>query len=206
MADKLVTKEQVKARVEVSDAGDDALIDELIEQVTDWIQEYTGRQLVSVDNVTYVVDTAPGSAIAVPRGIRAVDSLGIALSDQPDSGGSYTAIAAADILLRPSPIDRKPGWPATSILIRGTTARLGVGYLNGASIVGDVGFATVPPEIQAVCIDAVVAAFNARTSGASDVIGADDAAIAPWSRFFSWGSPQRQTLNRYRAGAGMGIA
>lgn len=203
MADKLVTEAQVKTRLGITDATDDGLIGELIEQVTDYIQTYTGRQLVATSGVTYVVDTAPGSAIEVPRGIRAVTALSVASSDQPDTGGSYTAIAAADVLLRPAPIDRQPGWPATSILIRGTYARLGRGWINGATVTGDWGFAAVPPAIQAVAIDVVTAAYVVRRQGASGVIGADETAVTPWAAYFAWGSPQRQTLLRYRAGQGI---
>lgn len=207
MADQLVTPAQVKARIEVTDANDDSLIVELIEQVTDWIQEYTGRKLIAAADQTYVIDTAPGSVIDFPLGIRNVDSLGVALADQPDAGGSYTSIDAADILLRPTLLDRKPGWPATSIVIRGTSARLGQGYLNGARVVGDVGFLTVPPEIQAIAIDAVALAFYNRQAGSSDVIGADDSPMTPWARYFTAGSAQMRTLGRYRAAGGdVGIA
>jgi len=205
MADQLCTTAQVKARDEIVDAADDAVLSELIDQVTDFIQEFTGRKLVPEAGATYVVDTGAGSTIHVARGIRAVTSLGIASSDQPETGGTYTAVAAGDILLRPSSIDRKPGWPATRILLKGSSVGRLAAVLNGAQIVGDFGFAAVPPEIQAIAIDAVVAAFNARTSGASEVIGADQVASVPWSRFFADGTPQLRTLQRFRAGYSMGI-
>lgn len=204
MADQLCTTAQVKVRLKITDGTDDALISELIDQVTDWIQEYTGRKLVPEAAATYVVDTAAGSEIPIPRGIRAVTTLEIATADQPDTGGTYTAITSADVLLRPSSMFRKPGWPATRILIRGTTPRLST-TINGARIVGDFGFAATPPSIAGVAMDAVVTAYTARQGGASAVIGAQDTAIVPWGVYFSKGSPQRATLDRYRAGANMGI-
>jgi hypothetical protein len=201
MADQLVTKAQVKARLGITDVTDDALIDELIEQVTDWVQEYTGRKLVAEAGATYYVDTGPGSVIQVPRGIRLVTTLGIATTDQPDTGGTYTTVTST-VVLRPSSMDRRPGWPATEIWLVGSAPRL-VEAINGAKIVGDFGFATVPPEIQGVAIDAVVSAYTTRRAGASSQLGADELATGAWSTFFGWGSPQRGTLMRYRAGRGI---
>lgn len=204
MADQLCTTAQVKNRLQNAAAGvafsatDTTTIGELIDQVSDWIQEFTGRKLVPEAGATYVVDTSAGSTIEIKRGIRAVTTLSIATTDQPDAGGVYTAVAAADILLRPASIDRKPGWPAMRILIRGSSAGILSPVLNGAKIVGDFGFAVTPPAIAAVTIDAVVAAFQSRKNGASGVIGADGNAIVPWGSFFSRGSPQRGTLERFR--------
>jgi len=202
MADQLVTTAQVKTRLSITDAGDDALISELIDQVTDWIQDFTGRHFIAEVAATYIVDTTAGSVIQVRRGIRTVTTLEVASSDQPDTGGTYTAVAAADILLRPSPMDRRPGWPATRILIRGTTGRLTTA-LNGARIVGDFGFVSVPPNLQAVALDAVATAYTDRMAGDSDVAGPDASPVAIWARFFAPGTVQRATLERYRSGAGI---
>lgn len=202
MADQVVTAVQVKARLEITDATDDALIGELIDELTDWMQDITGRKLVPEAGATYYFDTGPGSVIRVPRGIRVVTSLGYASTDQPDAGGVYTAVAAADVLLRPLAVDRKPGWPATEIWIRGTTGVLSAA-LNGAKVVGDYGFAAAPPTIQAVALDAIVTAYTSHRGGASDVIGADGSVIFPWAKYFSAGTPQLATVMRYR---GVGIS
>lgn len=208
MPDQLVTLAQVKARLfptGLVDATDDTLIGELNDQVTDYVQELTGRHFIAEVAASYVVDTAAGSVIEVRRGIRAVTSLSVASSDQPDTGGVYTAIAAADILLRPSSIDRRPGWPATRILIRGSAGRLATA-LNGAVIVGDFGFAAVPPTVQAIALDAIVTAYTARQAGDSDAVGSEASPLAVWARYFAPGTVQRATLERYRAGPSMGIA
>lgn len=203
MADQLVTLAQIKTRLAVTDATDDTLLGELNDQAADYIQELTGRKFVAEAGATYYVDTRPGSVIRVRRGIRTVTSLSLATSDQPDNGsGTYTAVAAADIALRPPSLDRKPGWPATEIWILGTTGRLSLA-INGAKIVGDFGFATVPPAVQAIALDAITAAYTARQAGDSDAIGADASPVAVWARMFSEGTAQRETLNRYRAGAGI---
>jgi len=210
LADQLATLAQVKARINpagVSDTVDDTLITELIEQVSDWVEHFTGRKLVPVTSTTYVVDTQSGYVLRFPIGVRTVSALGVNTSaHQPDTGGSYTAVSAANILLRPTASELPSGWPATEIRISraATTGPLRFANIeNGASVTGTFGFAATPPDIQAVTIDAVVAAYQSRKNGASGVIGADGDAIIPWVSFFSKGSPQRATLERYRY-VGMG--
>ena len=202
MADQLCTTAQVKARLRITDATDDTLISELIDELSDWLQHETGRKLVADASQTYYFDTRAGYVLHIPRGLRTVTSLGVALTAQPDSGGTYTTVAATDYLLRPKVQDAAGGWPFTEIWIsRGTLAGTITRFAtvqNGAKIVGDFGFATTPPDIQGVAIDAVVAAYQSRENGVSGVIGADDGAIAPWASFFGRGSPQRRTVDRYR--------
>jgi hypothetical protein len=202
----LVTLAQVKARifpVGLVDTGEDTLLAELIGQSTDYIQGLAGRTFVPEPAATYVVDTASGSVIEVRRGIRSVTALGVATSDQPDSGGTYTSVALSDVLLRPNAMERPPNWPPTRILLRGT----GVGRLatamNAAQITGDFGFAAVPPVVQAIALDAVAAAYTAKAAGDSDTIGADGSPVAVWARMFAQGTEQRATLDRFRAGAGI---
>jgi hypothetical protein len=204
-ADQLCTTAQVKARLfpaGVTDNGDDTLISELIDQVSSWIEGYTGRKLVPEAAATYTFDTVAWFVLRIPRGIRAVTTMGVAMTHQPDTGGTYTTVPAADRLLRPRAADSPEGWPATEVrlsrgLLAGTIGTFST-VENGCTITGDFGFASTPPDVVAVAIDAVVAAYQARKDGASSVLGADDTALPPWSRFFGRGSPQRGTLDRYR--------
>lgn len=206
MADQLCTIAQVKARIfpaGVTDTADDTLLTELIEQTSDYIEQYTGRKLVPITSTTYLFDTIAGYVLRIPIGVRTISALGVNnLTHQPDSGGSYTTVAASDYLLRPKVQDGAQGWPFTELQIsRGTLAGTISAFgniANGCSITGTFGFASTPPDIQSVCIDAVVAAFQARKDGASGVIGADMGALTPWADFFGPGSPQRGTLDRYR--------
>jgi hypothetical protein len=198
----LCTLADVKIALKQPGAADDAFIGQLITGVSDWIQEYTGRVLTPLVAQTYTVDTGSGSQINVPIGIRTVTSLSIAATDQPDTGGVYTAVAAADIMVRPSPMDRKPGWPGLFILVRGTTARLSAA-LNGAVIVGDFGFAATPAEINRLAIEAVSLAYLNRRPSSSGGMGEGGSESIGWADFFRWGSPQRQTLLRFRAGLGI---
>lgn len=205
MADQLCTTAQVKPRVfpaGVTDVNDDVLISELIDQVTDWVQNFTGRKLVPDDGATYVFDTVEGYALRIHRGIRLITSMGVNNQvHQPDAGGAYTIVPAADRLLRPKVGDLPEGWPPTEVRISrgtlaGTISRFGR-IDNGCTITGNFGFAATPPAIQAVAIDAVVAAYTVRKMGASGVVGAEGQGVVPWTQFFGRGTPQRATLERY---------
>jgi hypothetical protein len=206
MADQLCTKAQVKARLFPAgvspDTSDDTLIDELIEEISAWVQDYTGRHFIAEIAATYTFDTVAGTVLRVPRGIRSVTTLQVASTHQPDTGGTYVTVPASDYTLRPLAADLPEGWPATEIRIsRGTltgTVSQFVNAQNGAKVTGNFAFAAIPRAIEAVAIDATVAAFQSRKNGASSVMGADDMAMPPWSRFFGRGSPQRGTLDRYR--------
>lgn len=198
----LTTTADVKARLSITDATDDAVIDDLVVDVSDWIADFTKRQLEPLAAQTYVVDTAYGSTIDMPVGVRVVTSLGVAFVDQPDTGGSYTAVDAADVLLRPVALDRRPGWPATQLVIRGSAPRLR-SVLNGARIVADVGFAAVPPRVAAAALDAVVAAYTVRGKPSGQAIGPDDNQAGFWAAFFGPDSPHLSTLRRLRVRGGV---
>ena len=201
MADQLCTITQVKARLfpaGAADTADDTLLTELVEQVSDWMQHYTGRKFVPENAATYVFDTVPGSVLRVPRGIRSVTSMGIAtLAHQPEVGGTYVTLSAASILLRPSSGDLPIGWPPTEIrLSRSTASPLYFSAIeNGATVTGNFGFAATPPDIQAVAIDGTVAAYQMRKNGSSGVFGADSDTGVPWWQFTA---ASMRTLKMYR--------
>ena len=204
MADQLCTTAQVKARLfpaGVADTSDDVLISELIDQVSDWVQSYTGRKLVPVTSATYVFDTRAGYVLYVPMGLRAVTAFGVNnTAHQPDTGGTYTTVAATDYLLRPRAHEGPNGWPFTEIHL----ARAAVGTIrtfanieNGATITATTGFAVTPPEVVSVAIDGVVAAYQARKNGVTGVMGPDDGQLVTFSNF---SKASRMTLARYAYG------
>jgi hypothetical protein len=208
MADQLCTTAQVKARLQNAATGvvfsvtDTTMIGELIDEVSDWIEHYTGRKLVPDNAATYVFDTVAGYVLRVPMGIRSITSMGInVLVHQPDTGGTYVTLSAATLLLRPRSGDLPFGWPPTEIHLSRATSSVFATVENGATVTGNFGWAATPPDIQAVCIDAVVAAFQSRKNGASSALGVEDSALPPWSGFFGRGSPQRGTLDRYKSWA-----
>lgn len=205
MADQLCTTAQVKARVNpagVSDSVDDTLISELIDEVSAWVESYTGRSFIAETASTYYLDGPAGGGyvLRVPKGVRSLTYVGIASSDQPDTGGTYTSVTVSEILLRPTAIDLPLGWPPTELRISRSASTISwwPGYQNGVKLTGNFGFATVPKDIEAVAIDGVVAAYQNRQNGASSILGVGDQALPPWASFFGRGSPQRGTLDRYR--------
>jgi len=193
----LCTIAQVKARLfpaGVADTTDDTLLTELVGEVGAWIAHSTDRAFEPVASADYYFDTTAGYVLRVPMGVRAVTFLGVATSHQPDTGGTYTTIAAANILLRPSVADLPAGWPATEIrLSRAQNVTFG-NIENGAKVTMTTGFAAVPPDIEAVAIDGVVSAYQMRKNGTSGVFGADDSTGVPWWQFTntSW-----KTLRMY---------
>lgn len=199
MADQLCTATDVKTQAKINDALDDAFISSLIDRCSAFIEGYTLRKFVPDDAATYVFDTEYGTTLFIPRGIRVITSMGVATTHQPDSGGTYTTVPAADRLLRPKPVDLPLGWPPTEVRISraALTVPLFASVENGCTITGNFGFAATPDDIKQVTIDAVIAAWSHRRDGASSVIGADAAAAVPWSQYFGPDSPQRATLDRY---------
>lgn len=203
MADLLCTIAQVKTRAGITDTADDAMLTEMVTEVSAWIEAYTGRKLAPDNAATYVFDTVAGYSLYVPYGIRSITSMGVASGHQPDSGGTYTTVAAAGILLRPKSQDGPIGWPYTQVRLAraGATVARFSDAENGCTITGNFGFASTPADIESVAIDAVVTAYSTRGNGTSGVVGADGFSGPPWSQYFSKGSPQRGTLDRYAVSA-----
>lgn len=210
MADQLTTIARVKARLGITDATDDSLISDLIDEATEVVQGICRRRFIPEAGVTLLLDSAVGSVVHVPRGIRAVSSLGLSSADAPDDGsGTYTPITASRIVLYPPVVRRRPGWPADRVLITGAAPVVSRAAINGWKLVGDVDFAATPAAIRAVVEDAVVGAYPARQAGddggSSMAIGGGDLATTLEMQFAD-DTAQGRTLRRYRAGSRVGIA
>lgn len=206
MVDQLVAAATVRARIPGATAGDDALLDTLIQQCTEWLQgpEGTGRQLVPHAATTLVFDTAYGSILDVPQGIAVLTTLEAATTDQPDSGATgYSTVSSSLVVLRPPSGRRRPGWPATSIAVLGTSPAFRLA-INGARVTGTFGFAAPPLDIVEICTEAVIAAWQARGKPAATTLGADGRAAFPWASFFAQGSGHMRTIGSYRGYQGIG--
>ena len=194
----------MKQRINVgpSDTADDEMLLEFIEQVSADITSYCERWFVrtprsGTDTFLLDVDSAT-RVLKVPQGIASLTQLEVADDSQPESGGTYTVITAADALLRPGELNRLPGWPATEIWLTdnpaGSVSQFNRGY-NSVRITGALGFPAVPADIQSVAATAVVRKWQARQSGQSDLIGSNEFG----GRLLRWISPEeRETLDRYR--------
>lgn len=199
MADQLVTEAQVNRRLNIGDAVDQAMVVEIIEEVSDEIQHFCRRKLVPDNAATYTFDTALGHTLQIPRGIRSVTSMSIAATDQPDTGGVYQAVAAAAILLRPLPAELRPGWPPTEIRLLYSPIDTRLPFrtaANGATITGNFGFAATPPVIQRIALQAIVAEYlDRRAGGSRGAEGIDLPSLLNAS--------QLAALARFRAGIGI---
>ena len=130
--------------------------------------------------------------------VRAVSELAVA----SQTGGDYTVLAAADYFLRPQPLDREPGWPATRIELSdqptGGYWYFPVGY-NTVRLKAVLGWPAIPDEITDVALTTAVRAWHARQSGQTDIVGNDETGAPIVSRYLS--PRDRETLKRYRVAA-----
>lgn len=158
-------------------ANDRELVFDLIREVSSGIEGYCGRWFAPrptdpASTATFYF-TSPGHSYSrklwIPKGVRTVTTLSYATSDQPDTGGTYTNFAANSWALTPSEPQRSPGWPATWIVLLSTTSGYFYPYLNGVKLVGSLGFAAVPYDIQGVAISAVIRRYIGKATSAPAV-------------------------------------
>jgi hypothetical protein len=101
----------------------------------------------------------------MPKGVRSLTTLGIALSDQPSSGGTYST--TTDFYLDPPEMDRDAGWPATRIVLLNSAIFGWAAF--GAELVGAFGWSAVPDDIQGVGIRAVVRRHIGKSGGGTAI-------------------------------------
>lgn len=199
----LCTLADVKQRLGITDATDDELLLELIDQVTDEIIAYTGRQLVpdpaTGTKTVYLDYDGDGATLWLPRGVRSVSYLGVATGDQPDDGtGTYTEITATYRYVDPPEHERSRGWPGTRITLRDTAPATFYAGKRTVKLTGAFGWAAVPPTIERIAQNVVVRRYIARQSGrggADIVVGSPDTAFTTLRDV----SPEeRRTLDGYR--------
>lgn len=180
-----------------TDTTDDAIIQSYIDGFTAEAQEYTARQFVgdTIDTDYYFDVVRQGRSLYLPNGAQSVTSVGYAKTSQPASGGTYTTITAANILLRPLVQDRRPGFPADSLMISDLdpTSYFYYGY-NTVKVTMKAGFAAVPNDIERVAVAVVVRRWQARKGGQADLIG-DPTLGGSLLRFMS--GEEKGVLDRY---------
>lgn len=166
----------VKQRLGIAEDVDtyDEELAELIRQVTAEIERTTGCDFTGdrSDN-TYTFDVWESAReLRVARGIQSITTLSLATGDQPQTGGTYTAVT--DFLLRPQPADRDwAGAPATKIVFPNSGSYFSAGY-NTVQLVGKLGWAEVPPEVGRIAATAVVSQHMTKGSdGPRAVVGPD---------------------------------
>lgn len=177
------------------------LLLEFIRDATTDIEGYCGRWFVPrplAGTTTYLFSPkTTGRTLRIPKGIRSITAIGYATSDQPDTGGAYTTITATDAILRPSPMDRDPAFPAaTAVQLLDTSGGLFHAGINRVTITGAFGCAAVPANVAGIGANVVIRRFAAKGSGVAMAVGSEDFA----ARILRWVSPEeREALDRIRA-------
>jgi hypothetical protein len=202
----LCTHDQVRQRLfpnnDPTDTTDDALIEEYIGQVTQYIQTLTRQSFIqdpASGTAVRLYDgydaTHDGYCLPIPRGIVSVALLEVA----SQTNGTFQTIAATDYFLRPAAHRRRPGWPATELWLTdyalgSVTPYFPDGYGN-IRITGVFEWSAIPADIQDIAITTVVRAFQARRTGQSDITGTDETGQMLVSRMVS--ARDLRTLSRY---------
>lgn len=182
-----------------TDTTDDTTIQAYITRVNAEIQEYTQRQFLGDTSAAdYYFDVSrQGKSLYISQGIQDSPTPTVAYANrsQPASGGTYTTVTAANVLLRPLAAERRQGFPADTIVISDldVTAWFYPGY-NTVKVNAKLGFAAVPADIEGVALAIVVRRWQARKGGQTDTIGAPDFG-GTLLRFMS--PEERAVLDRY---------
>ena len=196
-----ITTASLKRRMAITDADDDTLVGEIVDGVNQFIETYSGRILspttltaVTFDGYEALED---GRLFPFPWGIQTISLLEIA----PNTGGTFTTVAAGDIFLRPVATQRESGWPATEIWISdipssSTTYPYFPAGFGNVRITGTGGWAAEPDDIIAVGHNLGVTDYRGRSAAGGDrfTIGADGART--YERMLT--AKDRAILDRYR--------
>lgn len=178
------TRAKVTARMSTDvtlTAAELVLIDDLCNEINAWVESETGRVLAPLTDTTITLDGLMaddcGRRLPIPWGINSLTSLQVLRT----ATGAWETIASTDWLLRPTAIARKPGWPATHIVMtdvqQGTVLnRIPLGHAN-VKLTGSAGFLgwpAIPSEIEGLAVSAVIAAWSARVAGQTEILGTDE--------------------------------
>jgi hypothetical protein len=192
----------LKQRLEIpyTDTAQDENLLEWLRQATSFIHTFTGRVFTPDGTTTYRVHTTSGYRLYLPRGIVSVTTLGVATTNQPASGGTYTTATAADYYLDPPAFNRSPGWPANAIcfLPSGASGSVVKFYTAtfGAEITGTFGFPSIPSDISGIALTLAVSSARERGAGGGDTVTVGIGGERTFERALSY--KDRLTLEKYR--------
>jgi hypothetical protein len=196
-----VTRVNLKVRLNIgtADTTDDALLDDIVEQVNAYVEHVAHRPLGPSNGGTATFDAEedvyPDGALYVRQGIRSVTSATVA----PATGQAGVAATVADIVVLPRSQNRRPDWPGEWLVFKdvvtGSVSDWGSGYAN-ITVVGDFGWAAIPPEVVEVAEIVATRAWYARQTGQADIVGSDETGAPLVSRFLSL--RDRDTLRAFQ--------
>lgn len=136
--------------------------------------------------------------IPVPNGIVELTALEVAYY----TNGPFKAIPMQDVFLRPTALEREPGWPATELWMTDIPSSSNPGpiFFRGRANVrayGAFGWPEIPDEIVDLAESGVVTRYRLRASGGTDtgMIGLEGERT--WIRNLSM--DEKETLRRYKS-------
>lgn len=142
----------------------DAALTSLIESVSDEMEDYVEAwlaprpPLVGDPDVTFLFDVERTNSGSLRMkianravGVRSLSAFGIASTGQPESGGSYTTVTPATVLLRPRPTSDTPA----SAVVLPSPAYFTRGF-NTVTATGRFGPPAVLPRVRETAIQLVL--------------------------------------------------
>jgi len=145
----LTTLDAVKALLGITGSSDDAVLTHLINAATDWIERVTGQRRFKQTTHTNELFDGNGSHNLFTRNYPNVS---ITLLEKRTSPSAFETIASAKYYVDPV-IGR--------ILLDERTERGAANY----RITYIAGYATIPTDLEQLCIKLVVDEFNSRSGG-----------------------------------------
>lgn len=201
------TTELVKVRLGIgtADTDDDALLDDIVEQTNDYIEAYTWRPIGPTNGGTATFDgyedvDPDGRTLFVRQGIRAITSITVATS----TGATPVSGTAADFVILPRTQNRKPDWPGFHVRVKDTVTGAVSQFAHGYGdivIVGDFGWASIPPAIKEVAETLAVRTWHARKTGQADIVGSEANGEPIVSRYLS--TRDKMLLRSFRPAGGL---
>lgn len=196
---------KVRLGIESDDTRDDDLLDDVCDQVNDWIESYTWRPVGPTNGGTLTFDGYEDvsddlTTLYVRQGVRSVTSMTVALS----TGATPATASTDDLVVLPRSQNRKSGFPGSMVrfkdYIAGPVNLFGRGY-GDIVVVGDFGFEAIPPALTEIAEVIAVRTWKARQSGQDDVVGSEANGEPIVSRYVS--GKDKMTLKQYRPAGGL---
>src|SRR5258706_14408487 len=177
------TLANLKLRLAITDANDDAQLQKFCDGVNAWIESKTGRILAPIaGGGPFLFDghdiLEGGRLLLIPQGIRAITLLEVATY----TGGAFATVPATDYFLRPNAQERDPGWPATELWMTDlpSAGNPAPYFFPGFANIritgpggGTLGWAAQPDDIVAIAEKLVTMAWQGRQSGERDRAGSE---------------------------------
>jgi hypothetical protein len=199
------TTANVKTRLGITDSTDDTLIGNIVTQTNDWVEHYTQRPIGPNTGGTATFDgyedvDADGKTLFVRQGIRSITSITVA----PSTGATAVTGTVADFVILPRSQNRRADWPGFLVRVKdsvtGSVSKFGHGY-GDIVIVGDFGWAAIPPAITEIAETIAVRTWHARQAGQADVVGSEMNGEPVVSRYVS--RKDKDTLRAFRPAGGL---